>query len=766
MKRRAVNVNRPDHRVLVIQEELEPRRLLSASLSASSTLLWPTKGNLHVAMVQKLNGPKAASTAETEAAVKTVATAAGLQHFPTTSAQFQTALNNAVLGDTIILQAGTTYKGQFTLPNKTTGSGWITIRSSNLHLLPGEGVRVSPADAANMPRLQSPDGQNNTSVIRTAPGTPSHHFQFIGIEFVGPTPTAGNTTPFMTALIELGTDTIAQNTVESVPHHLVFDRCYLRPHAPDLHIRRAFSLNSGATDILNSYIEEIHQPGSDSQAIGGWNGTGPYNIINNRLEGASENIMFGGARGRIPNVVPSDIVIRGNHLIKPLHWRSLNYNVKNLFELKSGARILVEGNIMENNWVQGQTGVAIVLKLGDRDTTPWNVTEDVTLVNNIIRGSNGAVSLQGRDYASGTAADPGGNVRRLTLRNNLFDDINGKWGTSGTGGGTFNIYLTHGPKDITFDHNTFINGYTTMEVDSSNATYPATNFIFTNNVAAHNSYGIRSTSGTGNPTFTAYFNDGTTLQAQARFTRNVLAIGGNPNSYTLRPNNYFPANWDAVQFVDRANGNYRLAPTSPYKNAGTTGKDLGANMDAIDVATAGAISGSWPQALQGIQINNGSAQRSHVKTVNLSFNQPITFAAGTMTVTPRGGSPVQLTATPSADLKNYTLTFSGAGIIAGSLSDGVYDFLANVSNLRDTFGLLPVGTHTDKNPTLAFHRLFGDSDGDKDVDGVDYNLFRTAYRTNTSHAGFIDYFDFDGDGDVDGVDNNAFNERYRLRLTY
>jgi len=39
---------------------------------------------------------------------------------------------------------------------------------------------------------------------------------------------------------------------------------------------------------------------------------------------------------------------------------------------------------------------------------------------------------------------------------------------------------------------------------------------------------------------------------------------------------------DAVQFVDLANRNYRLASGSPYKAAGTDGKDLGANIDLID----------------------------------------------------------------------------------------------------------------------------------------------------------------------------------------
>jgi hypothetical protein len=505
-------------------------------------------------------------------------------HTPMTGTAFQTALNNAALGDTIVLNAGTTYTGQFTLPDKTTGSGWITIQSSNLAQLPGEGVRVQPADAANMARLQAPG--SNASVVRTPPGkqsvgtpgnpdyippvpaSPAHHYKFVGVEFVGP---ANNSS--LTALMELGTSTDAQTQMSSVPHDIIIDRCYFRPNIPTASIRRAIALNSASTDITNSYIEEIHQPGSDSQAIAGWNGPGPFNIINNRLEGASENIMFGGDTTRLVGAVPSNIVIRGNHIIKPLHWRDFSYNVKNLFELKAGSNVLVEDNIMENNWTQGQTGVAIVLKLGNwSPETPQIVTEDVMIRNNIIRHSNGSIALQGRDYASNS---PEGLVRRISFVNNLFDDVNGKWGTSGTGGGTFNIYLTHGPKDVTFDHNTFFNGYTAIEVDSNSATYSNENFKFDNNIIAHNSYGVRSPLGTGNPTINAYLSDGA-----VSFTKNIL-MGGNANLYTARPGNYFPSSWAAVGFVDKTNFDYNLAPASIYNNAGTDGKDIGADISLL-----------------------------------------------------------------------------------------------------------------------------------------------------------------------------------------
>src|SRR5262249_7488810 len=52
--------------------------------------------------------------------------------------------------------------------------------------------------------------------------------------------------------------------------------------------------------------------------------------------------------------------------------------------------------------------------------------------------------------------------------------------------------------------------------------------------------------------------------------------------------NYFPATTSAVQFVNINGGDYHLLPASPYKNAGSGGKDLGADIDAVLAATANA----------------------------------------------------------------------------------------------------------------------------------------------------------------------------------
>ena len=59
--------------------------------------------------------------------------------------------------------------------------------------------------------------------------------------------------------------------------------------------KRCIALNAANVTISDSYIAECKGVGQDTQAIGGWNGPGPYTIENNYLEAAGENVMFGGA---------------------------------------------------------------------------------------------------------------------------------------------------------------------------------------------------------------------------------------------------------------------------------------------------------------------------------------------------------------------------------------------------------------------------------------------------------------------------------------
>src|SRR5436305_2420364 len=102
----------------------------------------------------------------------------------------QAALNAAQPGDTILLAAGATYTGSFTLPNKTgtnTDADWITIRTDAPDsALPADGQRITPDYAPVLPKLLS--AGRAAAVVQTEPG--AHHYRFIGIEFARTSPDA------------------------------------------------------------------------------------------------------------------------------------------------------------------------------------------------------------------------------------------------------------------------------------------------------------------------------------------------------------------------------------------------------------------------------------------------------------------------------------------------------------------------------------------------------------------------------------------------
>ena len=71
----------------------------------------------------------------------------------------QQALDQAAPGDTIVLEAGAVFTGNYIL-RKKTGYGLITLISSASGSLPTDNRRVSLADAAYMPKLVTPSSNS------------------------------------------------------------------------------------------------------------------------------------------------------------------------------------------------------------------------------------------------------------------------------------------------------------------------------------------------------------------------------------------------------------------------------------------------------------------------------------------------------------------------------------------------------------------------------------------------------------------------------
>lgn len=414
----------------------------------------------------------------------------------------QAAIDRAEPGSEILLAPGARFTGNFVLRARAADGGFVTIRTDAKNL-PAPGVRTGPQWSGTLALIQS---ENSNAALRTERG--AHHWRIENVEF-GPTARGG------AAIIDLGLPPPHQRTLADVAHTIVLDRVYVRGDSTAGQ-RRGIALNSAATEIVNSYIADIKAAGVDSQAIAGWNGPGPYLIENNYLEAAGENILFGGGDPSIDGLVPGNIVIRRNHIARPLNWRGSRWTIKNLLELKNAHDVLIEGNTLENHWAAAQSGYAILFTPRNQEgRAPWARVENVRFIDNLVRHVSAGFNITGTDDER--ESGPG---RGITIARNRFEDVNGAtWG----GPGDF-VQLGNGPADIRIENNVVDHSGRILSVYGGPRGSTVEGFVFRNNVIRHNRYGvIGADASPGRGTFEMYL-------PGAVFEGNVIA-GGEPALY-------------------------------------------------------------------------------------------------------------------------------------------------------------------------------------------------------------------------------------------
>jgi hypothetical protein len=465
----------------------------------------------------------------------------------------QNALNHARPGDTILLQRGATYVGNFVLPARGEGGRAITVRTIGDAGLPLEGERMTPDRAAPLAKLRSP---NDSPALATAPG--AHGWRLSLLEFQANRDGAGD-------IIALGDGSAAQHTLRHVPSGLTLDRLYIHGD-PDRGQKRGIALNAGNTTIAGCHVSDIKAIEQDSQAIAGWNGPGPYIIENNYLEAAGENIMFGGADPAVPALTPSHIVVRNNVLSKRLAWKAPGapkWQVKNLFELKNARAVLVEGNVMERSWQQAQSGYAVLFTVRNQDgACSWCQVEDVQFRGNLVRDAGGGIVILGTDPIHRSRQ-----TNNIVVRDNVFDRIDRDvWGGDG-----FVVLLTDAPRDVIIDHNTIVQGASGGLVKIAHGV--TAGLSLTGNIASHGDDGIVGRNHrAGNDSIRTYL-------PGAVIAGNVIA-GGDASAYPA--GNLFPS-LDELrrQFADFAAHDYRLVPRSPWLKGAGDGRPLGADLSRV-----------------------------------------------------------------------------------------------------------------------------------------------------------------------------------------
>lgn len=488
-----------------------------------------------------------------------------------TGCGLQYAVNNCARGDIIETTGSATYTIQLLLKYKATGSGWIYIRPSTHASLPAAGTRAVAADASNMAKLTG--AAANTATIITENN--SAYYRIIGHEITTSSTTAS---PLQSSVCNIRN---ADTSHSTVCNHIIFDRCYVHGSADGAHSgRRGFWMDGEHLAVIDSRVSGFYDDGSDSQAILVAQGNGPFKFDNNYLEAASENINFGGVDPTISNSVPQDITFTRNYCFKPLAWIGAGHNIKNSFETKNSRRLLVEGNVFENCWADGQTGMSLLLTPRNQDgTATWCGVFDTTIRKNKFINCAGGINILGIDATH--APDYSQRVDRVLIENNLGEVMD-----PSTGADHRVLQTLSGPEYITYRHNTWLNAYTggaTLYPGNAGAA-PAQKglgLVFQDNILGFGEYGyIQGVQGTA------------CLDAQFdAHTATYNALIGKTGSDPYPANTFAPANIAAVGFTDTAgsfaDNDYTLTVGSTYHNAASDGTDLGCDIAALNAAIAG-----------------------------------------------------------------------------------------------------------------------------------------------------------------------------------
>ena len=205
------------------------------------------------------------------------------------------------------------------------------------------------------------------------------------------------------------------------------------------------------------------------------------------------------------------------------------------------------------------------------------------------------------------------------------------------------------------------------------------------------------------------------------------------------------------------------------------------NAQGVTIADGAAVgtlvNDDAPQVME-VEIGGVESQRSIVDELLVEFDSPVQIddtqgdllrvinrntqeEVNTLTTIENAAGKTQLrvrfAAGPSVEERGASLP---------SLADGNYQFTLN--SARVSIGGLALDGDGDgvaggnfvfgNREADQFFRLFGDRDGDRDVDGRDYGFLSTAIFSSIGDENYDEFFDHDGDGDNDGRDYGQFGE--------
>jgi hypothetical protein len=243
-----------------------------------------------------------------------------------------------------------------------------------------------------------------------------------------------------------------------------------------------------------------------------------------------------------------------------------------------------------------------------------------------------------------------------------------------------------------------------------------------------------------------------------------------------------------------------LVTGTPATGAFTLG--AGANSTQFGGQSLNSVGGPnfWAPQMT-VVVNDGSdLQHSQVSELTLSFNEPVNIVdlVADFVVKDATGHVLSITVTdpntgvttagatgpvPDTGATVLIITFTSGSIGTFNfinpdpfgntvgLLDGNYFLNTLVADVTNS-GVALDGAHTGVAGSTAdgtheideFWRLYGDVNGDRQVDGLDNNVFRGTFGSTSVSPNYLWFLDVDEDGNINTTDLNAFRANRGKRL--
>ena len=165
--------------------------------------------------------------------------------------------------------------------------------------------------------------------------------------------------------------------------------------------------------------------------------------------------------------------------------------------------------------------------------------------------------------------------------------------------------------------------------------------------------------------------------------------------------------------------------------------------------------------IESTTINDGNSSRSNVESIEVQFDHVVALENDAFEIEASSGEIFNpIISLQTVDGRTLAkLTFAGEyAEQSGSIIDGEYSLRLRKEKVIPDSAVTLQDDFVDQ-----FYRLFGDTDGDRDVDRLDLAAFGSSLFSNANDQDFNSQLDFDGDGDADAIDFARFMRNLNKR---